>query len=144
MIQACPISIEKVDKYLLKSYAGIVILFLVFFLFGYRIPFVFITLDFIVRVVFGIQYSPTCFMIRYAFRILHIKPRLINAGPKKFAASVGLIFSLIVSISCYFGFFIVANIFAVMFLIALLLELILNYCLACKMQSLNLSIIDRL
>jgi hypothetical protein len=143
MIKACPISIDRVDKYLLKSYAAIVVLFLFLFLIGYRIPFVFITADFIIRVFFGIKFSPTCFMIRYVFSLLHIRPRLINAGPKKFAAYVGLVFSLSILVSCSFEFFTIANVFASMFLVALLLELVLDYCLACQMQTWYLSMKSR-
>ena len=139
MVKACPISIDSVDKYLIKAYAGIVILFLVLFLIGFRIPFLFITVDFLIRVVFGIKHSPSCFFLRFIFSLFHVKPKLINAGPKKFAANVGLTFSLLVSFSFLANFILLANIIASMFLLALLLEVIVDYCLACKLQSIYLS-----
>ncbi len=143
MVKACPVSIEKVDKYLLKSYAGIVIIFLGLFLWGMRIPFIFIAVDFLIRVVAGLKYSPTCFVLRSLFGILHVRPSLINAGPKKFAAVVGLFFSIAISVSFILGHGRLADGLAVFFLIALLLEVFANYCLACKIQSLFLSLMKR-
>ncbi len=144
MVKACPVSIEKVDKYLLKSYAAMVIIFLGLFLWGFKMPFLFITLDFLIRVLWGLKYSPTCFVLRSLFGILHIRPSLINAGPKKFAAAVGLFFSIAISVSFILGYGRLADGLAVFFLIALLLEVVANYCLACKMQSLYLSLVHRL
>ncbi len=139
-ISACPISYEQVDKHLIKAYSSIVLIALLTCLFfDFHTLFYFITLDFAIRVFAGIKYSPLCNLLTRFFKVTALQPVLVNAGSKKIAAKVGLIFSIIISLSYFMGWIITAKIFILMFIIAIALDLFFDYCLACKMESFYLS-----
>ncbi len=139
-IEACPVSYQQVDKHLIKAYSSIVLVsLLVCLFFNYHFAFYFITLDFAIRVFAGIKYSPLCNLLTRAFKITALQPILVNAGSKKVAAKVGLLFSVIISISYLINWIFVAKLFIVMFIIAIALDLFFDYCLACKMESLYLT-----
>ena len=139
-VVACPISYSQVDKHLIKAYSSIVFIVLAVSLFlNNHIGLYFIAIDFLIRVFIGIKYSPLCNLLTSAMRVTHIKPALINAGTKKIAAIVGLLFSVMITITIIFSLPIVAKLLTVMFMIAIGLDLLFDYCLACKMQSLYLS-----
>ncbi|GEM_PF-519089 len=139
-IEACPISYTQVDKHLVKLYSSVVLLVLILSLFlKCKIGIYLITADFIIRVFIGIKYSPLCFSLKRMLHISTLKPVMINAGAKKIAAQVGLLFSILISISYLLGYIILAKIFTVFFLTAISVDLIFDYCLACKMQSIYLN-----
>jgi len=138
--QACPVSYEQVDKHLIKAYSSLV-LFVLFFtlLSGQYLLMYLITLDFIVRVFAGIKYSPLCKILTSSMRISAIKPVLINAGTKKISAQAGLIFSCLICLFHLVGWQWVSIVVALMFITAIAIDLIFDYCLACKIQSLYLT-----
>ena len=134
---ACPISLDQVDKNLIKLYSSFVLAVLVVALLTpFKIGIYLITIDFIIRVFIGIKYSPLCMVLTKSLKIVAIKKVLIDSGRKKIAAQVGLMFSVLISISYIMGYAIIANVLALFFISAISLDLVFNYCLACKMQSL--------
>ena len=139
-VQACPVSYEQVDKHLIKVYSSIVLSVLFFTLLtGSYLLMYLITLDFIIRVFAGIKYSPLCKLLTSSMKISRLKPVLVNAGTKKIAAQVGLFFCLSICLFHLLGWQLLAQIFIFMFITAISIDLLFNYCLACKMQSLYLS-----
>jgi len=139
-VVACPVSYSQVDKKLIKAYSSIVLIVLAVSLFlNNHIGLYLITIDFIIRVFVGIKYSPLCNFLTLGMRISHLKPKLVNAGSKKIAAYVGLFFSLMITLAYVFSFSTMAICMTVMFMAAILLDLLFDYCLACKMQSIYLS-----
>ena len=139
---ACPVSYDQVDKHLIKAYSSIVLLALLTCLFfDYHTLFYFITLDFAIRVFAGIKYSPLCNILTRFFKVTALQPMLVNAGTKKIAAKVGLLFSILISISYFMGWIFAAKFLIVLFVIAIALDLFFDYCLACKMESLYLNYI---
>lgn len=136
-VEACPVSYDQVDKNLIKSYSTIVLLVLIASLvFNYQIGLYFISIDFVIRVFIGIKYSPLCTILTRTLHITPLKPLLVNAGSKKIAAQIGLLLSVLVNISYLLGWIMAAKMFSVIFIFAISLDLIFDYCLACKMQSL--------
>ncbi len=143
-IEACPISYKQVDKHLIKAYSSIVLVSLLFCLFfDYHFAFYIITLDFVIRVFAGIKYSPLCNILTRSFRVVDLQPVLVNAGAKKTAAIVGLLFSVIISISYLMSWIFAAKLFIIIFIIAITLDLFFDYCLACKMESLYLTYLKK-
>jgi len=143
-IEACPVSYDQVNKNLIKAYSSIVLIILMFTLFtGHHWLMYLITLDFIIRVVFGIKYSPLCNFLTATMKITPLKPVLVNAASKKIAAKVGLIFALGICVFDFAGLHVLSNIFIIMFAIAISLDLFFDYCLACKMESLYLTYFKR-
>ncbi len=138
--KACPISYTQVDKHLIKAYSSIVLFTLLFTLVtGNHIAMYLITFDFLIRVFIGIKYSPLCNLLTSVMKITPLKPQLVNAGTKKIAAQVGLFFCVAICGFYFAGWHLMAQLFTLMFILAISLDLIFDYCLACKMQSLYLT-----
>jgi len=135
--EACPISLKQVDKNLIKLYSSFVLLILILSLFlSCKIGIYLITLDFGIRVLSGIKYSPLCIFLTKSLKITAIKPVLVDSGRKKIAAQIGLILSILISSSYLLNYPIIAILFTTLFIFAIAIDLIFDYCLACKMQSL--------
>ena len=139
-IDACPVSYDQVNKNLIKVYSSMVLIILAYTLFTkqYRAMYL-ISLDFMIRVFAGIKFSPLCNFITAMMKITPLKPVLVNAATKKIAAQVGLIFALVICITHLSGYDLLSSLFIYMFMFAIGLDLIFNYCLACKLQSLYLT-----
>jgi len=131
--KSCPVVNKSVDKHIIRVNAVIVFTFLLAFIFTSNAIFILVVLgDFIIRVFFGLKYSPICFFIKKGLRMSGVKPHLINAGPKIFAARIGLIFSALTFLTYFSGFTFLSTTIAVVFIIAVGLEAFFNYCLACE------------
>jgi hypothetical protein len=138
--EACPVSYDQVNKNLIKAYSSIVLITLAYTFFtGHYWAMYLISIDFMIRVFAGIKYSPLCNFLTASMKITPLKPILVNAGTKKIAAQVGLLFALGIVIFHLSDLDILANIFIGMFALAIFLDLFFDYCLACKMQSLYLT-----
>ncbi len=136
-IKACPVSYDQVNKNLIKAYSSIVLIVLAYTLLtSHYWAMYIISIDFFIRVFAGIKYSPLCNLLTAIMKITPLKPVLVNAASKKIAAKVGLFFALGICVFHLAGFQILAYIFIFMFMFAISLDLVFNYCLACKLQSL--------
>jgi len=92
----------------------------------------FLVADFFVRSIEKPQYSPLAIISKFILKRLKVNPQLINAGPKIFAARIGLLFAVLVSLSVVFGLGTTAIIFTVIFGICALLEAAIGFCVACR------------
>ncbi len=138
-VKACPVSLQQVDQHLVKTYSFIVFSILTYVLItGVRFPVYIITLDFMIRVFAGIKYSPFCFLIRKSLKLTGIPPKMIDSQRKRIAAQFGLAFSIFITLFFLTGFNFAARIVIIVFITAILLDLIFNYCLACTFNSLYL------
>ncbi len=131
--KSCPIVFKSVDKHIIRVNAIIVFTFLFGFITTGNLMLILMVLgDFVIRVFFGLKYSPICFFIKRGLRLSGVKPHLINAGPKIFAARIGLLFSLLTVATSLLGLTLLSSTIAVVFIIAVGLEAFFNYCLACE------------
>ncbi len=131
--KSCPIEYKTVDKNIIRINAMIIFSFLVFFILTYNPVFLILILgDFVIRVFFGLKYSPICFVIKRILRLSGVKPHKINAGPKTFAAKIGLLFAISSLIAYVAGWEYISIGIASVFLIATGLEAFFNFCLACQ------------
>ncbi len=134
--QSCPISTDLVNTKLTRTYSFITFLAISFYLFTPFKEVIYIsTLDFIIRVFVGVKYSPICFLIREALKIGNISPQMVNSGPKKFAAKIGLLFTVLMSISTLAGFGYTSIVLGVIFFTAVGAEAIFGFCVACYIHS---------
>ncbi len=139
-IEVCPVSYDQVNKNLIKAYSSIVLIVLVYTLItGHYWAMYLISLDFIIRVFAGIKYSPLCNLLTTMMKITPLKPVLINAASKKIAAQIGMVLAFGISVCHILDYDILSNIMLYMFTFAVSLDLVFNYCLACKLQSLYLT-----
>ena len=132
--KSCPLDFKKVDKNIIRLNALIIFsLLLLFVLTGSTVILMIVLIDFIIRVFFGLKYSPFCFCIKRLLHLTGIKPHKINAGSKKFAAKIGLIFSLMITVFMLLNMPVATKIIAVIFLIASGMDVFFDFCIACKL-----------
>jgi hypothetical protein len=129
---SCPVDLKTVDKNLVRANAFFVFSMILIYILTNNYIFIFIILiDFALKVFFGVKYSPISRTIKYLLRKASVKIQLIDAWPKIFAAKIGLILAIIITICHFSDLTFPALIFALIFLIASGLEAFFNYCLAC-------------
>lgn len=130
----CPISFKKIDENVarLNGFFTVVLLF-VFLVTSSILPVLLLLADFLVRGIEKPQFSPLALLSKFILSRFNAKPHLINAGPKIFAARIGLLFSLLITLSVLFGLNVPAIIFTLVFGICAFLEAAFNYCVACKL-----------
>lgn len=133
MEKYCPIISETVDSKLIRVNAFFILVTLIFyFLSPFSWAIYIVAIDFLIRVIFGMKYSPVCKTIRYALDIAKIEPYKVNAGPKRIASRFGLTFSMLIIIFQILNFELATEIVTVVFIVATGLEAFLNFCLVCK------------
>jgi len=100
----CPISFKKIDENVarLNGFFTVVLLF-VFLVTSSILPVLLLLADFLVRGIEKPQFSPLALLSKFILSRFNAKPHLINAGPKIFAARIGLLFSLLITLSVLFG-----------------------------------------
>jgi hypothetical protein len=130
----CPISFKKIDENVARLNGLFTVALLIVFLVTSSIlPVLLLLADFLVRGIEKPQFSPLAIFSKFILSKLNAKSHLINAGPKIFAARIGLLFSVLITLSVLFGLNIPAIIFTAVFGFCAFLEAAFNYCVACKL-----------
>lgn len=133
----CPISDRRIDEHVARLNGAFSVIFLTLYLVsGIILPIVFLFVDFALRSGKYSRFSPLSFLSRNIAKSISLKPRLINAGPKIFAARIGFVFNILI-VSTYFSglsnlSFIVTSIFG----ICAFLESVFGFCVACQIYPL--------
>ena len=132
-IAFCPISDKKIDDHVARLNGAFTFLLLVAFLFlGNILPILFLLVDFAFRSFNLSQYSALAILSRNILKPLSIKPELINAGPKIFAARIGLFFNVAIVLSFLVGLNNFAYVFTGIFGACAFLESAFGLCVACQ------------
>lgn len=131
----CPINNKKVYESVVKINAIFTVLLALIFLFTQNIiPIVFLGIDFILRTSSKSSISDWS-LIKMAsqFIAFHLKleSRLIDKGPKVFAARIGIVFTAIIVISILANAPALAIIFASVLALFAFLEAAFGFCVAC-------------
>ena len=133
----CPISFKKIDEHAARLNGFFTVgLLVVFFLTGSLVPVIFLVADFLAR---GFEQPKWSLLARLSKQILaftKVKPKPVNAGPKLFAARVGLLFSVMVLGTALAGWSTAATVIALVFGICAFLEAAVGFCVACKLYPL--------
>jgi hypothetical protein len=134
MQAVCPITDKRIDEHVSRVNAFITVLLVVsFILFHFWVGMVFISLDFIIRGFFDSKFSPVCLLSKQIISILNLKGKLINAGPKIFAAQVGMALSVICLAFYFNGMSSVSIAVASLLAVFSFMESVFGYCVACKL-----------
>ncbi len=129
---SCPVDYRQIDQNLVRAYAFIIFVILLFLLlFKWKGLLVILILDFFLRLLFGIKGGLFCRPLSFLLRALKIAEKPINALPKKFAVKIGFLFSILLGIFYLSGWHTAYGITLYIFLIAVGLEVFFNFCLAC-------------
>jgi hypothetical protein len=133
---SCPVSAEKADANAARIAAVFTTLIVTagLFLQSY-IVFAILGADFALRAFTPGKYSFIKAAAVKAVRILKLKKLTVDAAPKKFAAGLGLLFSLIIAVSFYFGSFAAAYSAGLALLFCAVLEGVFSICLGCHIYS---------
>lgn len=92
----------------------------------------FLLVDFSLRAASLVEYSPLAFLSKRVIALFQIQPKLINAGPKLFAARIGLLFSFVLFFSFVAGWATVSLLVTLVFGICAALEASIGFCVACQ------------
>jgi len=100
----CPISEKKINTAVVRTHAIISVVVLLVFLLTHNLYIaLFLLSDFLVRVLNFPRLSLLGIIARWIVRQLDIPGKQENAGPKLFAARIGLLFTFIIAGSLLFG-----------------------------------------
>ena len=93
------------------------------------------TADFFIRAFVKPSFSPLSFISRILLSLVRVKPQLINAGPKLFAAKIGFVLCLVIIAleALLFPFW--TNIAGGILIFCAGLEAFAGYCIGCKAYS---------
>jgi hypothetical protein len=137
MQQLCPITDRRIDERVARI-NGVITVFLVllFVVFNFWIGLLFLALDFAIRGFIDSTYSPVCRLSKSIAKSMNYKPKLINAGPKIFAAQVGLFLAALALVGFAIGnslfFLVVAGVLGFFSF----LESAFGFCVACQLYPL--------
>lgn len=129
----CPISNKRIDERVARLNGLFTFLLVIAFIFTglWYIP-AFLAFDFLMRATNLSKYSPMGFVSRSIVKSLSTKKKLANAGPKIFAARIGLIVSSAIFIFSLISLNISALTLASILALFSFLETAFGYCVACK------------
>lgn len=134
--KSCPIAPELVNETLVRTYSSVTLIAISLYLFTPFKEVIFISaIDFIIRVTIGVKYSPICTIIKFVLKTGNFPTHMINAGPKKFAAKIGLIITVLMSFSFIFELQTTSIVLGIISFSAVGAEAIFGYCVACKVYS---------
>jgi len=129
----CPVSDSQINERVARlNGMFIFFLLLVFVTTGSLIPLVFLFLDFFLRAFELSRFSPFTLSSKGIVRFLGLSPNLINAGPKIFAARIGLFFTLLISGAELLSFHTAALSLSGVLALFSFLESAFGFCVACE------------
>ena len=132
-IAFCPISNKKIDEHVARLNGGFTLLFIALFIVTRSIiPVLFLFLDFALRSGNLSRFSPLAYLSRNIAGSLFLKPLLINAGPKIFAARIGFVFNVLIILFYLSGLSVLSFVFTAIFGVCAFLESVFGYCVACQ------------
>lgn len=134
MVKICPISAKRINENLSRLNASFTLLMSILFLFTWSPVFILvIVMDFILRNIMEGKLNPVTRFNNYLITVIHIPEHLINAGPKIFAARVGLLLGLTGTLFLFTGHQVALSVIIGVLAIFSFLESAFNYCVACKL-----------
>jgi hypothetical protein len=129
----CPISEKKVNERVARINASFTVLLVAGFLFTQNIFFIaFLALDFFLRTTDRAKYSLVAISSKNIIKFLHVKELMINAGPKIFAARIGLVLSSVIIISYLLNAKIFTLVISGILGLFSFLEAVFGLCVACE------------
>ena len=133
----CPFSPQTVNAKAARLTAFLVVVLLLAGLFS-RLNWMALLLciDFFIRGFTRLPISPLNRAARALVKVLRLKPKPVNAGPKIFAAKIGFILSAAITVAAFCGMNRTAPILAEILVLAAGLEAFLGLCIGCHLYSL--------
>jgi hypothetical protein len=128
----CPVTDKKIDERISRLNALVTVFVLIAFGFNHNIFLIaFLATDFLLRAFEYSKYSAINIFSNFIVILFDEAPVLINAGPKIFAARIGLTFGALIILSILFNFQLLSLGFAVVLGLFSFLEFAFGICVAC-------------
>lgn len=132
----CPVSNEKIDEKATRMNALLVILIVIAgFLFNLVIFPVFLAADFFIRGFTRLKFSPLSYLSNQMTNVLQLDKKIIDKAPKIFAARIGFVFSLAISVLLLLNLNTAALITGLVLVFFASLEMALAICMGCIMYT---------
>lgn len=132
----CPVSFEKVNENIPRVTAFIVTSLLLTYIFtGYISIILFLIFDFFIRGFNNSKYSLVYRLAKPIADNLSIQGVMIDKAPKLFAARLGGVFAIAISLFHLFQFGVIASILAFVVAVLAALECFFNLCVGCYFYS---------
>jgi hypothetical protein len=136
MPPTCPISDKQLNEKSIRIGAGLVLLLAVSGIILHNIwIFIVLAIDFFLRGFTLYPINPVSLISKFVGKAFHLKPKWVNAGPKIFAAKIGFLFCLTVSILYFKSLYLPGDIVAVILCICAGLESFFGVCLGCHFYT---------
>lgn len=133
----CPFSPQTANEKVVRLTAFLVVLLMLTGLFANLKWFaLLLSFDFFIRGFTNRPWSPLRRAARAQAKILRLKPKMINAGPKIFAARIGCVVCVVITLSAFTGLTGTARILAEILILLAGLEAFLGICVGCHIYSL--------
>ena len=133
MVQVCPVSTKQVNENISRLNAGFTVLMIsAYMISGMQFLLIVTIADFILRNIYEGRLNPVIKMNSFIARVVVRRVHLINAGPKIFAARVGLSLSVLGLLLSFISFEAGLIPLAILAIFSLL-ESIIGFCVACKL-----------
>ncbi len=128
----CPISAEKINEQITRINALLTVLFIVAgFVFQSVLFFVFLLADFYIRAFTQLKYSPISFVSAKLANALNLDKKPIAKAQKIFAARLGFVMTLAISILLYFNLVTAAIVIGGILVFFATLEFAFAICVGC-------------
>ena len=129
----CPISDKKINERIARVNAIITVLLLLTFIITHNIyAIVFLAFDFFLRAAGFSKFSLIAITSQVIIKWLPVKDHFINAGPKIFAARIGLVLTSLTILSLLLSFSSISFVIAGVLGLFSLLEGAFGFCVACQ------------
>ena len=133
MKEMCPISFSQVNERAVQTNAVLAVFSIMFFFFTpYKWIILILAVDFFIRGFLKPSYSFYSAISKTILRIFKIKPLMVNAGPKIFAAKIGFVFCCMIAVFYFLNFQETSLIISSIFVFFAALEAIFRFCVACR------------
>jgi hypothetical protein len=130
------IAIEgRVNENVVRLVAGFVLIFAIATVFtGWVVLPIYLSIDFFLRAFTNIK-PPFALAAQQLAKTFHLEVKLIYAAPKKFAAAIGFVFSVVISALLLSGFIDTAKIVTGVLVVFATLESVFAICAGCYVYS---------
>jgi len=132
----CPVDFMSVNENKVRITALFVLVLTIVYLFTGFWPIVlFLTADFFLRAFNYGKYSPLGLLSGFAVRLFKLPNKIVEQGPKRFAAKIGLIFFVIITGFSWLHLLIASTVLAIVICTFAFLESFVGFCAGCYVYS---------
>ena len=137
----CPVSFKQINENAVRINAALAFLsILLFLLTPWKWLILIVGADFFIRGFLNPQYSLFANISKNILPLLKVKPVMVDACPKIFAAKIGFLFCCLLTVSWIFALERTALIAGAIFMTCAALEAVFKFCVACQIYPLIYSL----